>query len=299
MSKKVRKPKSFGIWGNTDKPRFWELLDPIMIWAADNNLKPFLTTRILNQLPDGFDYEYQTIDSAEDFYQTDFLLTLGGDGTMLSAARAVAHRKTPILGIHLGQLGFMAEVTVNKMFDRLKMIVSGQYSLQRRMVLKAEIINGNGPTVFYALNDFVIDRGRSQRIITMRLLSNDHFVSDYKADGLIIATPTGSTAYSLSVGGPIVMPKLKAIVVSPISPHTLSLRPIVLPDDRSLELSFPDEEVEKIAFAVDGQVSEYLKPKDKIYIQRAPFEIRMIDFEDSNYFQTLRRKMGWGKRGET
>ena len=299
MSNKVRKPKSFGIWGNTDKPRFWELLDSIMIWAAENNLKPFLTTRILNQLPDGFDYEYQTIDSAEDFYQTDFLLTLGGDGTMLSAARAVAHRKTPILGIHLGQLGFMAEVTVDEMFDRLKMVVSGQYSLQRRMVLKAEIINGNGPTVFYALNDFVIDRGRSQRIITMRLLSNDHFVSDYKADGLIIATPTGSTAYSLSVGGPIVMPKLKAIVVSPISPHTLSLRPIVLPDDRSLELSFPDEEVEKIAFAVDGQVSEYLKPKDKIYIQRAPFEIRMIDFEDSNYFQTLRRKMGWGKRGET
>lgn len=299
MSNKVRKPKSFGIWGNTDKPRFWELLDPIMIWAADNNLKPFLTTRILYQLPDGFDYEYQTIDSAEDFYQTDFLLTLGGDGTMLSAARAVAHRKTPILGIHLGKLGFMAEVTVDEMFDRLKMVISGQYSLQRRMVLKAEIINGNGPTVFYALNDFVIDRGRSQRIITMRLLSNDHFVSDYKADGLIIATPTGSTAYSLSVGGPIVMPKLKAIVVSPISPHTLSLRPIVLPDDRSLELSFPDEEVEKIAFAVDGQVSEYLKPKDKIYIQRAPFEIRMIDFEDSNYFQTLRRKMGWGKRGET
>ena len=298
MSNKVRKPKSFGIWGNTDKPRFWELLDSIMIWAAENNLKPFLTTRILNQLPDGFDYEYQTIDSAEDFYQTDFLLTLGGDGTMLSAARAVAHRKTPILGIHLGKLGFMAEVTVDEMFDRLKMVVSGQYSLQRRMVLKAEIINGNGPTVFYALNDFVIDRGRSQRIITMRLLSNDHFVSDYKADGLIIATPTGSTAYSLSVGGPIVMPKLKAIVVSPISPHTLSLRPIVLPDDRNLELSFPDEEVEKIAFAVDGQVSEYLKPKDKIYIQRAPFEIRMIDFEDSNYFQTLRRKMGWGKRGE-
>ena len=272
MSKKVRKPKSFGIWGNTDKPRFWELLDSIMIWAAENNLKPFLTTRILNQLPDGFDYEYQTIDSAEDFYQTDFLLALGGDGTMLSAARAVAHRKTPILGIHLGQLGFMAEVTVDEMFDRLKMVVSGQYSLQRRMVLKAEIINGNGPTVFYALNDFVIDRGRSQRIITMRLLSNDHFVSDYKADGLIIATPTGSTAYSLSVGGPIVMPKLKAIVVSPISPHTLSLRPIVLPDDRSLELSFPDEEVEKIAFAVDGQVSEYLKPKDKIYIQNFKYK---------------------------
>jgi NAD+ kinase len=95
------------------------------------------------------------------------------------------------------------------------------------------------------------------------------------------------------------MPRLKAIVVSPISPHTLTLRPIVLPDDRSLEISFPEDEVAKIAFAVDGQVSEYLQPKDKIFIQRAPFEIRMIDFEDSNYFQTLRKKMGWGKRGET
>ena len=299
MAHKVRKPKSFGIWGNTDKPRFWELLDPIMEWGAENNLTPFITTRIQSELPEGFSHEFRIIESAEDFYQIDFLLTLGGDGTMLSAARAVGHRKTPILGIHLGELGFMAEVTVDGMFDRLNMVASGSYGLQRRMVLKAEIINGNGPSVFYALNDFVIDRGRSQRIITMRLLSNDRFVSDYYADGLIIATPTGSTAYSLSVGGPIVMPRLKAIVVSPISPHTLTLRPIVLPDDRSLEISFPEDEVAKIAFAVDGQVSEYLQPKDKIFIQRAPFEIRMIDFEDSNYFQTLRKKMGWGKRGET
>ena len=298
MSASVKKPKSFGIWGNTDKTRFWKLLDPIMEWAEEKKISPFITKRIREKIGNESNYKFNVIESAEDFYKIDFLLTLGGDGTMLSAARAVGHRKTPILGIHLGELAFMAEVTVDEMFSRLDMVLAGSYGLQRRMVLKAEIVNGEGLKVFYALNDFVIDRGKSNRIITMRLLANDRFVSDYKADGLIVATPTGSTAYSLSVGGPIVMPRLKAMVVSPISPHTLTLRPIVLPDDRNLEISFPKDDLKEIAFAVDGQVSEYLAPNAKIFIQRAPFEIRMIDFEDSNYFQTLRRKMGWGKRGE-
>ncbi len=298
MAHRVKKPKSFGIWGNTDKPRFWELLDPILAWANESNLTPYITKRIQKQMEGEPSHPYLVIESAEDFFKTDFLLTLGGDGTMLSAARAVGHRKTPILGIHLGELGFMAEVTINNMFNRLDLVAKGKYGLQKRMVLKAEIINGDGPKVFYALNDFVIDRGKSHRVINMRLLANDRFVSDYKADGLIFATPTGSTAYSLSVGGPIVMPRMKAIVVSPISPHTLSLRPIVLPDDRSLEIQFPEGGKAEIDFAVDGQVSEYLNQHSKIFIQKAGFDIRMIDFEDSNYFHTLRRKMGWGKRGE-
>ena len=298
MVKRVKKPKSFGIWGNTDKPRFWELLDPILAWANEAKLKPFITTRIQEQMQNDSPHSCAVIESAEDFYKIDFLLTLGGDGTMLSAARAVGHRKTSILGIHLGELGFMAEVTVEDMFDRLNLVANGRFGLQNRMVLKGKIINGDESQVFYALNDFVIDRGKSHRVITMRLLANDRFVSDYKVDGLIFATPTGSTAYSLSVGGPIVMPDLKAIIVSPISSHTLSLRPIVLPDDHSLEIKFPEDGAKEIAFAVDGQVCEYLNPHAKIFIQKAGFGIRMIDFDDSNYFHTLRRKMGWGKRGE-
>ena len=299
MSARVKKPKSLGIWGNTDKPRFWELLPPIMDWAKDNKLVTFLTTRIQDNLPKSFTYDYQLIESADDFYQTDFLLTLGGDGTILSVTRAVGHRKTPILGIHLGELGFLAEVTVDDMFNRLDMVVAGDFSLHKRMILKAEIINGNGPQIFYALNDFVIDRGKSHRIITMQLSANDHYVADYKADGLIVATPTGSTAYSLSAGGPIMIPQMNAMVVSPISPHTLSLRPIVLPSGQNLEIKFLDDGTDEIAFAVDGQVNEYLSPESKIFIQKAPFEISMITFEDSNYFKTLRQKMGWGKRGET
>ena len=298
MTNTMTKPHSFGIWGNTDKPRFWELLNPILKWAKQKKLVPFITTRINHQLPKNFNYEVQVIESADDFHKIDFLLTLGGDGTMLSAARAVEHRKTPILGIHLGELGFLAEVTTDVMFERLDMVADANYEIQRRMVLKGEINNGKEPSIFYALNDFVIDRGKSHRLITLRLKSNDRFVADYKADGLIIGTPTGSTAYALSAGGPIIMPKLKAMVVVPVSPHTLNLRPIVLPDDRNLEISFPNVENEEIAFAVDGQVNQYLDSKTKILISKAPYEIYMINYKDSNYFDTLQRKMGWGKRGD-
>lgn len=294
----LKKPKILGIWGNTEKPRFWELLPEIAAWAEAHNIKIYLTTRIHNRIKDSKSFNHQIIQSAEDFYKIDFLLCLGGDGTMLSAARAVGHRKTPLLGIHLGKLGFMAEVTVENMFKRLDLVAGGNYGLQGRMVLKCEVYNGKKPKVFYALNDFVIDRGKSNRILTMHLLANNNFVAEYRADGLIVSTPTGSTAYSLSSGGPIVMPLLKAIVITPICPHTLTLRPIVMPEDRSIEIKFPMDDGNDFALAVDGQITVYLDIHSKVFIQKAPFEINMIEFEDINYFQTLRRKMGWGRSGE-
>ena len=297
MTKEITKPHSFGIWGNTDKPKFWELLEPILKWAEQKKIIPFITTRIKNQLPNSFKYKVQLIESADDFQNIDFLLTLGGDGTMLSAARAVEHRETPILGIHLGELGFLAKITTNVMFERLDMVADANYEIQKRMVLKGQIMNSKNPSSFYALNDFVIDRGKSHRLITLRLKSNDRYVADYKADGLIIGTPTGSTAYALSAGGPIIMPKLKAMVVVPISPHTLNLRPIVLPDDRTLEITFPNDGNDGLAFAIDGQVNQYLDQNSKIIIKKAPYDINMIDYKDSNYFDNLQQKMGWGRRG--
>ena len=297
MTKEITKPHSFGIWGNTDKPKFWELLEPILKWAEQKKIIPFITTRIKNQLPNSFKYKVQLIESADDFQNIDFLLTLGGDGTMLSAARAVEYRETPILGIHLGELGFLAKITTDVMFERLDMVADANYEIQKRMVLKGQIMNSKDPSTFYALNDFVIDRGKSHRLITLRLKSNDRYVADYKADGLIIGTPTGSTAYALSAGGPIIMPKLKAMVVVPISPHTLNLRPIVLPDDRTLEITFPNDGNDGLAFAIDGQVNQYLDQNSKIIIKKAPYDINMIDYKDSNYFDNLQQKMGWGRRG--
>ena len=287
--------KRFGIWGNTDKEVFWDLLGPMLKWSKQKSIEAYITTRIEDNLPNNFSYSPKIIKSANDFHKLDFLIALGGDGTILSAARAVGSRETPIIGIHLGELGFLAEVTIDEMFNRLDQIINGNYSTQPRMVLKATLSRNGSAKTFYALNDFVIDRGKSQRIIKLELYAGDNFISSYKSDGLIIATPTGSTAYSLSAGGPIMMPKLSAIAITPLSPHTLSLRPIVLPDDQIIEIRSMEEG--EVAFAVDGQVSEYFSSNTKVIINKSSYKINMITFSDSNYFQTLNQKMGWGKRG--
>ena len=292
----MNKPNSFGIWANTDKPAFWKVLPDIISWAKNKSIDLFITTRIESQLKD-HDFDYQLIESADDFVELDFILTLGGDGTIFSLARAVGDRGTPILGIHLGELGFLAEVVLEDMFTRLDEVVAGDYNIQKRIVIKCIVNNGTEPQTFYALNDIVVDRGKSHRLLNCELLANDDFVAKYKADGLIVATPTGSTAYSLASGGPIVIPTFGSMVVTPICPHTLTLRPIVFPDDQILEISFPEDSEKDMALAVDGQVNEYLESTAKVVIQKAPYKINMVNFTDSNYFNTLRTKLGWGVRG--
>ena len=292
----MNKPTNFGIWANTDKPAFWKVLPDIISWAKNKSIDLFITTRIESQLKD-HDFDYQLIESADDFVELDFILTLGGDGTIFSLARAVGDRGTPILGIHLGELGFLAEVVLEDMFTRLDEVVGGDYNIQKRMVIKCIVNNGTEPQTFYALNDIVVDRGKSHRLLNCELLANENFVAKYKADGLIVATPTGSTAYSLASGGPIVIPTFGSMVVTPICPHTLTLRPIVFPDDQILEISFPEDGEKDMALAVDGQVNEYLESTAKVVIQKAPYKINMVNFTDSNYFNTLRTKLGWGVRG--
>ena len=292
----MNKTTSFGIWANTDKPAFWKVLPDIVSWAKGRGIDLHITTRIESQLKD-LDLDYHLIESADDFAKLDFILTLGGDGTILSLARAVGGHGTPILGIHLGKLGFLAEVVLEDMFPRLDAVAAGDYKIQKRMVIKCIVKNGNEPQIFYALNDIVVDRGKSHRLLNCELLANDDFVAKYNADGLIVATPTGSTAYSLASGGPIVMPTFGSMVVTPICPHTLTLRPIVFPDDQILEISFPEDGEKDMALAVDGQVNEYLKSTAKVVIQKAPYKINMVNFTDSNYFNTLRTKLGWGVRG--
>ena len=292
----MNKLTSFGIWANTDKPAFWKVLPDIVSWAKNKSIDLYITTRIESKLNDN-DLDYQLIKSADDFVKLDFILTLGGDGTILSLARAVGDRGTPILGIHLGKLGCLAEVVLEDMFTRLDEVVAGDYNIQKRMVIKCIVNNGSEPQAFYALNDIVVDRGKSHRLLNCELLANDDFVAKYNADGLIVATPTGSTAYSLASGGPIVMPTFGSMVVTPICPHTLTLRPIVFPDDQILEISFPEDGEKDMALVVDGQVNEYLKSTAKVVIQKAPYKINMVNFTDSNYFNTLRTKLGWGVRG--
>ena len=296
----MKQPKTFGIWANTDKPEVWEMIPEILKWAQNKELQCWITTRIQKEQPDSVILDCPIIESADDFKKLDFIISLGGDGTLLSLARAVSHRAIPILGIHLGELGFLAEVVDQDMFDRLDLVGSGSYLVAKRNVLECSVTNGSNGRKVFALNDFVIDNSTSHRMLNVQLEANGRFVANYKADGLIVATPTGSTAYSLAAGGPVVTPCLNAMVVSPICPHSLTFRPIVFPADNELAISFPDEDKDTVVdLAVDGQITEILKNDSVVSITSADYQIHMIEFDDSNYFHTLRTKMGWGKRGDS
>ena len=225
------------------------------------------------------------------------MLALGGDGTFLSSARAVENRNIPILGIHLGDLGFLAKVNLDDLFQRLNQVDDGMYVIEKRSMIKA-LLKKNGLLIHLtALNDFVVKNNELNRMLSFTVYVDGHLVCNYKADGLIIATPTGSTAYSLSSGGPIISPDVDSFVVTPISPHSLTSRPLVVSANSKISIKFPDKTDEMI-FTVDGQIHEKLNPTNEIKIQRAAYEINLIDFIDNDYFETLRKKMGWGKRGE-
>ena len=289
-------PKSFGVWGNTDKESFWEILPDILAWSGKKGLDAYLTTRILNH-ENGSTLTSKKIRSKDDMSVLDFMLVLGGDGTFLSLARAIEHRNTPILGIHLGDLGFLAKVTLKDLFVRLDQVANGDFIVEKRILVKASI-KKNGQTIHHVgLNDFVLCNGQSHRMLNATVSVNGHLVGNYRSDGLIIATPTGSTAYSLSAGGPIVTPEVDSLIITPTAAHTLTSRPLVIPADSKIILDFPDTN-DSILFIADGQVHESLDPSCQVEITKSDYDVKLIDFKDSDYFQTLRTKMGWGKRGE-
>ncbi len=291
----MSKSKKFAVWGNTEKPKFWDTFPGILKWAKKNELFPYLTTRIDKQYKY---HKYPIIEKADDFNEMDFILTIGGDGTILSTARAIAHRNVPILGIHLGDLGFMAKVTLSDLYNKLDQVATGKFSISDHLVLEAEM-SANGKTIkSHVLNDVVVNNGKTHRMVTCMVEANNKFIGKYKADGIIVATPTGSTAYSLSAGGPIVEPTVQSIIVTPICPHSLTSRPLVVPDSSEIKITFPDDPAEDIGVTLDGQIFHNFNYEAVIKVRKADYTIKFIDFTDSSYYGTLRNKMGWGRRGE-
>lgn len=292
----MKPPKKFGVWGNTEKENFWNTLPEILSWSKEKKIEVYLTKRIKSSKRNTSESPL-VINSKDDINELDFMLALGGDGTFLSSARAVENRNIPILGIHLGDLGFLAKVNLDDLFQRLNQVADGMYVIEKRSMIKA-LVKKNGLLIHHtALNDFVVKNNELNRMLSFTVYVDGHLVCNYKADGLIIATPTGSTAYSLSSGGPIISPDVDSFVVTPISPHSLTSRPLVVSANSKISIKFPDKTDEMI-FTVDGQIHEKLNPTNEIKIQRAAYEINLIDFIDNDYFETLRKKMGWGKRGE-
>jgi NAD+ kinase len=229
--------------------------------------------------------------------KTDLVIVMGGDGTLLKTARKMPRKKTPILGVNFGTLGFLTECIPDKMHEALKKIFKGQYNLDRRSLLRVTIYwQGKKIKTFLALNDAVINQGAFARLIKIDLEINNRKVASIKADGLIIATPTGSTGHSLSAGGPIVHPKIESLTVNPICPSSLAMRPIVLPDNRQLTITISTQRREKgatIGLTLDGQDMMVLKYGDKIKIRRSKRSIYLLR-TGNRYYRMLRGKLNWG-----
>jgi NAD+ kinase len=227
---------------------------------------------------------------------SDLLIVLGGDGTLLSAARMAVERKVPILAVNLGGLGFLTTVPQDDIYSILEEIFTNRHRVSERVMLEAEIIRG-GAVIRrqIALNDAVLSKAALARIMDLELRVDGEYVTTYKADGLIVSSPTGSTAYSLAAGGPIVYPIVEAFVVTPICPHTLTNRPLVIPDSAKIEIDFKAEE-DAVFLTLDGQVGVELVRGDHIVVKKATEKLYLVRPARKTYYEILRTKLKWGER---
>ncbi len=223
----------------------------------------------------------------------DALIVLGGDGTLLGAARQACVYDLPILGINLGTMGFLAEVETDKIEDCLNRFLSGDYETEQRFMISAEVIrNGETMGTYNALNDVVVSSSSFKKVVSMNLYVNDDFITSYDADGVVVATPTGSTAYSLSAGGPITDNTMELILVTPICPHTLSSRPLILPPDKKVTVEITKDREHPSLLTVDGQEGEKLLIGDKVIISAADRRTKLIHINGMNFYEVLRNKIG-------
>jgi NAD+ kinase len=225
----------------------------------------------------------------------DLILVLGGDGTMIATARMLGDREVPVLGVNFGGLGYLAEFRIEELYQALESILSGNFRLDRRVMLDVELRRG-GELITHnrVLNDVVINKSALARIIEIEAYLNHQFVNSFRADGLIISTPTGSTAYNLSAGGPVIFPSMNAVVITPICPFTLSNRPIVVPDVAAIELLLKTDQ-EVVTLTLDGQVGFSLKVEDRVVIGKSSVTFNLVQPSNRNYFDVLRDKLRWGR----
>jgi len=228
--------------------------------------------------------------------ESDLLITFGGDGTLLSVARH-APDHVPILGVNMGTLGFLTEIRVEELQNVLDRVLAGDYHVEPRVTFNV-YIHGPGRDAdqrYRVLNDVAINKSAIARIIEMKVSVAGLFVSTFRGDGLIVATPTGSTAYNLSAGGPIIYPTMGAVVITPICPHTLTNRPIVLPDELDIEISMLTREAKDVYMTLDGQEGFEISDSDRICVRKSEQHVLMVQSPDKNYFDVLRTKLKWGE----
>jgi len=277
-----------GVIVNVQRPEAEKTLASISRWAAKHKWPISMCARIdMEESPEFSSFPPGTFTS-----DTDLLLALGGDGTMLNAVRTVAHLRIPVLGVNLGTLGFLTVVPAAECTEALDRIRRKDYRIEDRLML--EVSDPSGETEAWpAVNDIVLIKAGIARMVRFTVSHNGEPVSTFAGDGIIVATPTGSTAYSLSVGGPILMPTMNGYILTPISPHTLAQRPMVFDQSAELEIAI-DSVVGDAMLTVDGQLTRNLGEGSRVIIRASEHRARLVSFSDRSFFEILREKLHWG-----
>lgn len=281
-----------GIVAKPDAARAAGTLTRLVEWLHARGLRVWVEKETAGLVPAA---PVTAVDKTDLAAQVDLIVVLGGDGTLLSMARAVGDLGVPLLGVNLGGLGFLTATTLDEMLPALEAFLAGRMAVEERMMLGARVLrNGQRLAEHAALNDVVITKSAMSRIVDLSVSVEGQYATAYRADGLIISTPTGSTAYSLSAHGPILFPTMDAIVLTPICSHTLTNRPIVLPGSVRIEVTLLTDQ--EVMLTIDGQVGFHLREGDTVAVQPAASRIRLVRFPHKDFFSVLRTKLKWGER---
>lgn len=285
------KSKSVGILTKPKFPEVERTLRDMVSWLRARSIDVILDTTSAILL--GEQGGYQKTQLAN---KADVLFVLGGDGTMLNAARLAGERSIPILGVHMGGLGFLTEVRLENLYPSLERVFANDFVLDERLMLQTHV-HRHGETVArgVVLNDVVISKGTLARMIELKIAIQGRFVTNLRGDGLIVSSPTGSTAYSLSAGGPIIDPAVQSLILTPVCPHTLTHRPLIVPGNVEIDVTLTSKDDGAMA-TLDGQVGVAITQGDTVVIQTSEHRTRLIRFPESNYYDVLREKLKWGDR---
>lgn len=285
-----REIKCVGIVVKPNHQEAWKTACELSEWFSDAGLRVLGKPRAENEVCD-----IETAETKEFKEEADLIVVLGGDGTMISTARLTGKREILVLGINYGSLGYLTEFRIEEMYDALNSIFEGNFAIETRVMLDVEHWrNDKKLAKGRVLNDVVINKAALARIIEIEVELNEQYVNSFRADGLIVSTPTGSTAYNLSAGGPIVYPSMNAVVITPICPFTLTNRPIVMPDNAEITLKLINNS-EDVVLTLDGQVGYELKPQDVVRIRKSKTSFNLVQPPNRNYFDVLRNKLKWGR----
>jgi NAD+ kinase len=283
--------KTIGIVAKKNDPAALRAACEVHAWLAARGLDVLVAR---GSLPEG--HPLGDVDVAELKARADLLVVLGGDGTLIYAAGLVAERQVPIFGVNLGTLGFLVEVELAEVYRLLEPVLAGHYRLEERMRLWVRLRRGPEELLSrHVVNDAVITKGALARIIDFEVTVDGHHLTKYNADGIIISTPTGSTAYNLAAGGPVLHPMVQGIIVTPICPHTLTLRPLVVPDQRTCRVRVLGPRG-RVFLTLDGQEGHELQQDDVVEVSRSPFGLQIIRSPSRDFFAVLREKLKWGGR---